>query len=201
MLTDILGAVQYESWEAWPEQNQQCYVESNRSIPCGQGRVSLYSAEVESAAHIQAAVKFAASHNIKLAIKASGHDLLGRSSAPDSLQISTYKLKNVTVIPNFVISGGSGGQPGVKAVTLGAGVQLQDMYAYLGTQGVMAVGGSARTVAAAGGYLQGGGHSIMGYVAGMAADNALEYQIVTADASSLIFMCLTAADSNFRGIL
>ena len=193
--------MQYESWEAWPKQNQQCYVESNRSIPCGQGRVSLYSAEVDSAAHVQAAVKFAASHNLKLAIKASGHDLLGRSSAPDSLQISTYKLKNITVLPKFVLPGGSGGQPGVKAVTLGAGVQLQDMYAYLGTQGVMAVGGSARTVAAAGGYLQGGGHSIMGFVAGMAADNVLEYQLVMADASPSFSKCLTNADSDSREIL
>jgi hypothetical protein len=77
-------------------------------VPCGQGRVSLYSAEVESAAQIQAVVNFAAKCNIKIAIKNTGHDFLGRSSAPYSLQISTHKLKTITVVNNFVPQVGSG---------------------------------------------------------------------------------------------
>ena len=181
------GALQWENWEAWPEENQQCYVESSRSVPCGQGRVSLYSAEVESAADIQATVEFASKYNIKLAIKNTGHDFLGRSSAPDSLQISTYKMKSVTVVNNFTpsVPAGTNAPPGVKAVTVGAGVQLHDMYAYLGTQGVMVVGGSSNTVGIAGGYIQGGGHSLMGWIAGMASDNALEFTLVTANVSNI----------------
>ena len=179
---NTLGALQWENWEAWPEQNQQCYVESPRSVPCAQGRVSLYSAEVESVAHIQAAVNFAVAHNIKLAIKNTGHDFLGRSSAPDSLQISTYKIKNITVLDNFVpsVPSGTKAPASVKAVTLGAGVQQHEMYTYLATQGVMVVGGSSNTVGITGGYIQGGGHSIMGWIAGMASDNALEFKVVTA---------------------
>jgi FAD/FMN-containing dehydrogenase len=180
------GALQWENWEAWPEQNQQCYVESPRSVPCGQGRVSLYSAEVESAAHIQAAVNFAVTYNIKLAIKNSGHDFLGRSSAPDSLQISTYKMKNITVVDNFVpsVPSGTTAPVGIKAVTLGAGVQQHDLYTFLATQGVMVVGGSSNTVGIAGGYIQGGGHSLMGFIAGMASDNALEFKLVAANVRS-----------------
>lgn len=192
MLMDQQGALQWENWEAWPAQNQQCYVESAQSVPCGQGRVSLYSAEVESATQIQAVVNFAVKHNIKIAIKNTGHDFLGRSSAPYSLQISTHKLKSITVVNNFVPQVGSGTTPpaGIKAVTVGAGVQLHDMYTYLGTQGVMVVGGSSNTVGIAGGYIQGGGHSIMGWIAGMASDNALEFQLVTANVCHLLFSTL-----------
>jgi FAD/FMN-containing dehydrogenase len=182
MLMKKSGALQWENWEAWPEQNQQCYVESLQSVPCGQGRVSLYSAEVETAAHIQAAVNFAVQRNVKIAIKNSGHDFLGRSSAPYSLQISTYNMKNITVVNNFVPSVPSGTRApgGVKAVTIAAGVQEHELYTYLATQGVMIVGGSANTVGISGGYIQGGGHSIMGWIAGMASDNALEFTVVTA---------------------
>ena len=179
----ILGALQWQNWEAWAEENQQCYVESLRSIPCEQGRVSLYSAETENGLQIQAAVTFAVKHNIKLVIKNSGHDFLGRSSAPYSLQISTYKMKNVSVINDFVPTVPSGILPpaGVKAVTLAAGTQEHDLYAYLATQNTMIVLGSANTVGAAGGYIQGGGHSLMGWVAGMASDNALEFNVITAN--------------------
>jgi FAD/FMN-containing dehydrogenase len=69
----------------------------------------------------------------------------------------------------------------IKTVTLGAGVQLHEMYAYLGSKGLMAVGGASSTVGAAGGYLQGGGHSFLGWLHGMASDNALEFQVVLAD--------------------
>ena len=156
-------------------------------MPCGQGRVSIYSAEVETAAHIQAAVNFAVKYDVKITIKNSGHDFLGRSSAPDSLQISTYKMKTITVVDNFTpsVPSGTKAPSGVKAVTLAAGVQEHDLYTYLATQGVMVVGGSANTVGIAGGYIQGGGHSIMGWIAGMASDNALEFTIVTANVRCL----------------
>lgn len=73
---------------------------------------------------------------------------------------------------------------GVKAVTVGAGVQLGEMYAFLGSKGLMAVGGTFNTVGVAGGYIQGGGHSFLGWLHGMASDNVLEFQVVLADVSS-----------------
>ncbi|KAF9889768.1 hypothetical protein FE257_007074 [Aspergillus nanangensis] len=179
------GALQWQNWEASAEQSQQCYVDSPRSIPCGQGRVSLFSAEVETAAQIQDVVKFAVKRNIKLVIKNTGHDFLGRSSAPFSLQISTHKMKNMSVIDKFVPTMPSGASPpaGVKAVKLAAGVQQHELYAYLATQNTMVVLGSSNTVGAAGGYIQGGGHSLLGWTAGMASDNALEFTVVTAEGS------------------
>ena len=71
----------------------------------------------------------------------------------------------------------------IKAVTLGAGVQQHEMYSFLGSKGVMVVRGSANTVGVAGRYVQGGGHSYLGWLREMASDNALEFQVVLANVS------------------
>jgi hypothetical protein len=46
------------------------------------------------------------------------------------------------------------------------------------------VAGFSSTVGAAGGYIQGGGHSILGPWKGLASDHALQFSVVTADVSS-----------------
>ncbi|KAL5366646.1 hypothetical protein BJX96DRAFT_182881 [Aspergillus floccosus] len=180
-----LGAVQHENWAAWPAKGEQCYVEAPTSEACARGRISLYSAVVETASHIQAVVRFAAKFNIKLVIKNTGHDFLGRSAAPNSLQLFTHNMKDITVVPNFTPSVPDGviAPPGVEAVTVAPGVQLHEMYKYLGARKRMVVAGSANTVGFAGGYVQGGGHSVLGWLHGMASDNVLEFQVVLADGS------------------
>lgn len=178
-------------------------MESSRSTRCSQGRISLFSAEVQTSQHIQAAVKFGAQHNLKLAIRNTGHDFLGRSSAPHSLQIFTHHLRNISVHDSFVpfVPSHIRAPKGVKAVTLGAGVQLREMYEYLSTHGLMVVGGSSNTVGAAGGYIQGGGHSIMGWLHGMASDNALEFQVVIADVSTQSLIMFYIAENSARARL
>jgi hypothetical protein len=48
---------------------------------------------IDSKLEYQAGVNFASVHNLRLAVKASGHDLLGRSTAKkNSLLISTHKF-------------------------------------------------------------------------------------------------------------
>ncbi|EEH07998.1 FAD binding domain-containing protein [Histoplasma capsulatum G186AR] len=172
------GAVQFTNWETWLARKESCYVDTPRGDACDQGRVSLYSVLVESPSQIQSAVRFARKHNLRLAIKASGHDFLGRSSAPDSLQISTYRMKDIIFTDDFVPKGCKTGGKG-SAVTLGAGVVLTDLYKALSKKGVVAVAGLAHTVAAPGGYIQGGGHSPLGPWKGMASDNALEFEVIT----------------------
>ncbi|KAJ7234989.1 hypothetical protein C8J57DRAFT_1011347, partial [Mycena rebaudengoi] len=51
--------------------------------------------------------------------------------------------------------------------------------------GRIVVGRTAATVCGAGGYLQGGGHSALSPTLGMAAENALEFQIVAASGELL----------------
>ncbi|KAK2752802.1 hypothetical protein FQN55_005934 [Onygenales sp. PD_40] len=172
------GAVQFPNWETWSSHNESCYVDTPRGVPCGQGRISLYSAMVESPQQIQEAVRFARKHDLRLAVKGSGHCFLGRSTAPESLQISTYRMKDITFRDDFVPNGCKKGSQG-SAVTLGAGVVLSELYRALAAEDVIAVAGVSHSVAAPGGYIQGGGHSPLGHWKGMAADNALEFQVIT----------------------
>ena len=50
---------------------------------------------------------------------------------------------------------------------------------------MIVVGVYAQTVGASGGYIQGGGHGAMGPKYGLAVDNVLEFDFVTADGSLL----------------
>lgn len=175
------GAVQWTNWEAWPERNQSCSFNLPKDVPCQNGRVPLFSVVAESARHIQGAVRFAATHNLRLAIKNTGHCFLGRSSAPESLQIATYKMKKMEFVEDFIPEGSCSNKSMGSAVTLGAGVVLQEIYTEAAKRNLTAVIGLAHTVGAAGGYIQGGGHSPLGPWKGMASDNALQFEVVTAD--------------------
>jgi hypothetical protein len=109
----------------------------------------IYNAIASLLTHFQAAVKFATAHNLRVAVKASGHDYLGRSTAPNSLLIHTNKFVNFSVTDAFFV----GSQNMGSAVTVGSGVHSQDLYQQAKVNGKIAVGGSAATVVAAGGYL------------------------------------------------
>ncbi|KAJ7885020.1 FAD-binding domain-containing protein [Mycena leptocephala] len=136
---------------------------------CGQGDVPIYSVEAQTVADIQAAVKFASANNLRLAVKGSGHDWLGRSTAPNSL-----------LIPFFV-----GTQNMGPAATVGSGLHMGILYQNTKANGKIVVGGNAATVCAAGGYMQGGGHSSTSPLFGLAVDNVLEYHIVVASGELL----------------
>ncbi|KAL2817770.1 hypothetical protein BJX63DRAFT_384826 [Aspergillus granulosus] len=179
------GAVQWRNWESWPERDEYCYIET-LDKPCGQGRISLYSTIATSAADIQESVRFAKRHNLRLAIKNSGHCFLGRSTAPESLQIQTSGMKDISFVEDFTPKGAPKGRSEGPAVTIKAGVALQELYAALGEKGRIAVAGASHTVGAAGGYVQGGGHSFLGPWKGMASDNALQFTVVTADGDLVI---------------
>ncbi|KAL4942287.1 hypothetical protein BDV06DRAFT_211952 [Aspergillus oleicola] len=180
------GAVQWENWEAWPEQNQTCHIETPFDQPCGQGRISLYSTVAKSTSDIQETVRFAKGHDLRLVIKNSGHCFLGRSTAPESLQILTNGLKDIEIIDEFVSEGAPSGQSEGPAVTVAAGVSLQELYRALRDKKRVAVAGVSHTVGVAGGYIQGGGHSPLGPWKGMASDNALQFTVVTADGDLVV---------------
>lgn len=104
---------------------------------------------------------------------------------------------------NFKPAGSEEGTGEGLAVTLGAGIQLYDMYEWLGEHGIMIVGGSSHGVGVAGGYIQGGGHSLLAAIRGMASDNALEFSVVTADVSTIPVPRKPNAtlNSNYRAIM
>jgi FAD/FMN-containing dehydrogenase len=114
-------------------------------------------------------VRFAQVHNLRIAIKSSGHDYLGRSTAKNSLLLWTAYFQDITFTEQFLIDGVDHG----PAVTLGSGVGLKVIYAAAKAQNKMFIGGTAATVSPAGGYIQGAGHSAFSPLYGLAADNVL----------------------------
>ena len=106
---------------------------------------------------------------MRVVIKSSGHDYLGRSTAKNSLLLWTAYFRNITFTDHFHVGGVDQG----SAVTVGSGVGLKYIYAAAKAQNKMFVGGTAATVSAAGGYTQGAGHSGFSPIYGLAADNVL----------------------------
>ncbi|KAF7983609.1 hypothetical protein HWV62_20522 [Athelia sp. TMB] len=146
---------------------------------CAQGAVPRYGIAARSAADIVAAVQFAKSKNLKVAIKNTGHDYTGRSSAKDSFVIWTHALVDTAYAAAFVPAGSP--DAGVPAITLGAGVQFDQVYRFADAHGVVVVGSESGQVGTVGGWLQGGGHGTLTPRYGLGADNVLELELVTAD--------------------
>lgn len=69
---------------------------------------------------------------------------------------------------------------------MGAGVMGGDASLAASKQGYRMVVGLCPTVGVAGGYTQGGGHSLLTGSYGLAADNVLEWEVITADGTHLV---------------
>jgi hypothetical protein len=138
---------------------------------------------VRTAADIAGAVRFARDRGIRLAVRGTGHDYLGRSSAPGSLLVWTHEMRDITVHDAFTPAGG--GQP-VPAVTVAAGTRWLEVYQALASHGRYVQGGGCLSVGAAGGFTQGGGFGSFSKRYGTAAGNVLEAEVVTADGEIVV---------------
>src|SRR5215470_1514748 len=143
--------------------------------------VSPYAVAAESAQDIVAAVKFARENRIRLVIKGTGHDYLGRSNAQDSLLVWTHRMRNVTTHDAFRIAGGPANDPGVPAISVGAGTRWLEAYVAATAAGRYVQGGGCTSVGAAGGFTQGGGFGSFSKRYGTGAAGVLEVEVVTAD--------------------
>ncbi|KAL5356941.1 hypothetical protein BJX96DRAFT_187875 [Aspergillus floccosus] len=177
--TNQTGAYAATVWETG--KTGQCSIDTPVEARCDQGIVPYYAVDARTVQDIQKTVRFADKKDISLVIKNTGHDHLGRSSGKGALSIWTHHMKGMKWHNSFIPQGAPAGTSGIPAVTLKAGEQWFDVYQAAAKRGVLVVGGSARTVGAAGGYLLGGGHSPFAHYYGLAADNLLEASIVSAD--------------------
>ncbi|KAK1145762.1 hypothetical protein N8T08_004000 [Aspergillus melleus] len=182
----LAGALQWTNWETYAPKNETCYVDSPKDVVCGQGRIARYAAEIETPEDAQATIKFARKHNIRLVIKNTGHDVTGKTSAPDSLQIATNRLKDIQYLSDFVPRGAKVHHSRGPAVTMGAGVLGLELNSAGAAGRYLAVTGICGTVGTAGGYIQGGGASALNRLFGLASDNALQFTVVTAEGKLVV---------------
>ncbi|KAH7426690.1 hypothetical protein KP509_10G012700 [Ceratopteris richardii] len=180
--SDQPGAMQVVNMESVGDYS--CHLPSSDEYShtsCYQGAVPSYAVQASGVEDVQAAIRFANHYNLRLTIKSTGHDSMGRSTAPFSLNIWMHYLKGVEFHDSFRPEGCSADVETSAAVTAEAGVQWFEIYekADLGNRTV--VGGMSGSVSAPGGFLQGGGHSPLSPFRGLAADNVLELKVVTPD--------------------
>ncbi|RAH43074.1 FAD-dependent oxidoreductase [Aspergillus brunneoviolaceus CBS 621.78] len=152
--------------------NESCDPFAASTGTCRLGNMVSYAVNVSSPAEIAQTIAYAAEKNIRLVIRNTGHDYMGKSTGAGGLSIWTHHLKNITVhdysSPHYT----------GPAVTIGAGVQGEEVYAALHKSNLIVVGGECATVGPAGGYTQGGGHSALSSHYGLAADQTLEWEVV-----------------------
>jgi FAD/FMN-containing dehydrogenase len=147
---------------------------------------SPYAVAARTAEDVAAAVTFAQEHDLRLAVKGTGHDYLGRSCAPGSLLVWTHHMREITVHDDFAITGGGAAAARVPAITVGAGTRWLEAYVAATERGRYAQGGGCTSVGAAGGFTQGGGFGSFSKRFGTAAGNVLEVEVVTAGGEILL---------------
>ncbi|EKM83321.1 hypothetical protein AGABI1DRAFT_69619 [Agaricus bisporus var. burnettii JB137-S8] len=162
--TDQPGAYENINFESHIFQNgsiSACYLNTTFGIPCEKGNVPPVGVDARIVEDVQVAVKFAGQHNLRLVVKNTGHDYLGRSSGRNAFMIWTHHLKNITYTAEFIPEGGSR-KDAVPGLTVGAGVQWYEAYTAAAQNNRFVVGGISATGSngAAGGWIMGGGHSV-----------------------------------------
>lgn len=159
--------------------NQSCDPFTDRSKPCTLGNYVSYSVKARNNADVISALQFAKANNIRVLVRNTGHDFLGRSTGAGALAIWTQDLKSISfgTWSDKYYSGPS--------VTVGAGVIGYEVLEAANAKGLTVVSGECATVGLAGGFTQGGGHSVLSTNFGLGADQTLSFEVITADGKTL----------------
>jgi len=176
------GSMEFLDWETCGM--SQCALDSfNPTAPvtgtCTLGRLSTYHVDVRRPEDISRTLQLARHHGIRISIKNTGHDYFGRSSVANSLAIWTHNLKELKYHKTFRPKGCSARYENVGQI--GAGIQAQEAWQYFEPLGMLVTVGAVGSVGLAGGFGQGGGHGPLGPAYGLMVDQALEFDVVTAD--------------------
>ncbi|KAF2850025.1 FAD-binding domain-containing protein [Plenodomus tracheiphilus IPT5] len=162
-------------------QNVTCSAFTPANDTCALGARAVYSIDVRQASDVQAGLKFARQKNIRTVVKSTGIDYMGKSTGLGSLSLWTWNLKTINIISNYSSPSYKG-----SAIKLGPGVIAGEAYAAAAQAGVRFVGPECGLTGIAGGYVQGGGHSQLSSAYGLAADQVLEWEVVTPAGDYLI---------------
>ncbi|KAK0510018.1 hypothetical protein JMJ35_007412 [Cladonia borealis] len=145
--------------------NASCDPFTPQKTSCMLGNYVRYTVNVTGPDDIAATIQFADENNIRLVIRNTAHDYLGRSTGAVGLAIWTHYLQGVEV-KDWSDADYTG-----KAVKLVAGAQGLWALDASCAVGLVVVTGECPTVGIAGGYT----HSPLSTAFGLSADNTLEF--------------------------
>ncbi|KAI4594301.1 hypothetical protein KJ359_008576 [Pestalotiopsis sp. 9143b] len=160
--------------------NQSCDPFRGRDAQCVIGTYVQYAVNASDVDQISKTVEFAKEKNIRFVIKNTGHDYFGKSTGAGAISVWTHNMKSLEVLD------WQGAHYSGPAIRAGPGVQGFEAIQFGSLHNLVAVTGSCPTVGLAGGYTQGGGHSALASKFGLAADNALEFEVVDGSGDVLI---------------
>ncbi|KAI0965734.1 hypothetical protein F4678DRAFT_467282 [Xylaria arbuscula] len=155
--------------------NDTCLVDPNS--PCSADGYPSYVVNATTATDVKLGLDFARKHRIRVVVKSSGHDFQGRLQAPGALSIRIHHMQSYETHKTFKPTG-CHFTINSSAVTVGGGTPVGAIYDELDKINQTIVGGTSKSVSV-GGYLTGGGHSILAPRYGLGADNVLELEVVT----------------------
>ncbi|KAF8918433.1 FAD-binding domain-containing protein [Mucidula mucida] len=192
--TNHVGGFVNAQWESCQATGEQClldYTNTSDLRPitggdgCHPGSVSKFYIDVREPSDVSAAFAFSTDNHVPLVVKNTGHDYKGRSSAPATLGLW------ISYSAEFIPEGCSDTPASTPAVTIGAGVQWYEAYAFAEANNITLVGGTDRSVGASGGWLmassllssvtKGGGHSLLSNTMGLGVDRVVQFKVVTPD--------------------
>lgn len=153
--------------------NQSCDPFLPEDARCIVGNYIQYAVNATGASDYQKTIEFVQRYNIRLTIRNTGHDYNGKATGAGAVGIWTHHMKEIQILDY------QSKDYGGKAIKMGAGVQGYEASAAAHAQGFVLVGGNCPTVGIAGGYSQGGGHGPLASKFGLAADQVLEWEVVT----------------------
>ncbi|KAI9749090.1 MAG: hypothetical protein M4579_007006 [Chaenotheca gracillima] len=160
-----------------------CYPDAR--YPCEPKGYPSYVVDAHQPNDVQMGVSFAQRHKIRLTIKGTGHDFPGRSAGGLSMSIWTHNLQKYELHQDYTATAcNCEDSTSDMAVTLGAGLRVEDVLKKANDSNAVVALGSASTVGV--GFLLGGGHGPLTSKYGLAADQVLEVEVVTADGKLLV---------------
>lgn len=151
------------------------------NVSCNQGSVPNRYIDVREPNDAIQAFKFAKKNGVKLSIKNSGCANSGRNSLKGSLGLWVRNLKSITYEPKFIPEGCDKTSATQMSVTVGAGVNNVELLRYSSAHNFTYVGAYSDVVGVSGGFVQGGGESVLSPTYGLAADRVMQYKVVTSD--------------------
>lgn len=125
-----------------------------------------------SAAEVAAAIRHARSHGLEIAVRGGGHSVAGMSTTDGGLVVDLRAMSSVDVDVD------------ARTVRVAGGATMSHLDRALEPHGLVAVGGRVSTTGV-GGFTLGGGTGWLDRKFGLACDNLLSVDLVTADGDLL----------------
>ncbi|MFC9081993.1 FAD-binding oxidoreductase [Streptomyces sp. NPDC057062] len=130
-------------------------------------------AQCEGEADVVRAVRFARELDLKIAVRGGGHSVAGMALCDNGLVVDLRRMREVTV------------HPGSASVRVGGGAVMSDLDRATQSHGLATTGGRVSTTGV-GGFVLGGGNGWLDRPFGLAVDNLLGVELVTAQGDTVL---------------